>query len=124
MGLIELESIKIYARHGCLPEERAIGSEYHVDVKIKTKMTKAMASDALADAVDYVTVCQIVTEEMGIPSNLLEHVAKRIIDRLSALDLVAKAQVSVTKINPPIGADIKGVKVTVRKKNAVAKNAV
>ena len=53
---------------------------------------------------------------MATPSKLLEHVTKRIIDRiLKELSLVQKTMVSVSKVNPPIGGDVE--KVTVRLKS-------
>ena len=54
----------------------------------------------------------IVKEEMAIKSKLLEHVANRILDRIfSEIPLVENAQVSVSKINPPIGGDVESVAV-------------
>jgi dihydroneopterin aldolase len=50
---------------------------------------------------------------MAIPSKLLEHVAKRIIDRIFLeLPSVEKSMVSVSKINPPINGDVEKVTVS------------
>lgn len=117
MGVINLTNIRIYAFHGCLKEETAIGSDYLVNVKVWANLSKASISDNLSDTVDYVHINKIVSKEMAIPSKLLEHVAKRILNRFfSEIPLVKKAQVSVSKINPPIGGDAENVCVSLKAK--------
>lgn len=112
MGRITVENIRVYAYHGCLQEESIAGSDYRVDVEVDADLSKSSVSDELADTVDYVHINHIVKEEMGIRSKLLEHVAKRILDRIfSEIDIVAQAQVSVSKINPPIGGDVEKVSI-------------
>ncbi|MBW4358902.1 dihydroneopterin aldolase [Flavobacterium taihuense] len=110
MGTIRLKNIRTYSYHGCLIEEGKIGSDYSVDLEIKTNLKHSSESDNLKDTVDYVHLNTIVVEEMAIRSNLLEHVAKRIIDRaLAELETVSKIKVGVSKINPPIGGDVEAV---------------
>jgi dihydroneopterin aldolase len=117
MGIIKVENIRVYAHHGCLKEETAIGSEYRVDLKVKADLQKSAVSDKLADTVDYVLLNKIVVEEMAIPNALLEKVAKRIIDRIFKEDhLVTIATVSVSKINPPIGGDVEMVTIEMTEK--------
>ncbi|WP_299212907.1 dihydroneopterin aldolase [uncultured Aquimarina sp.] len=117
MGLITLKNIKIYAYHGCLVEEKKIGSDYRVDLKIKANLNTSANSDHLADTVDYVHLNHIVKEEMAIRSKLLEHAAERILTRiLDELPLVDKATVDVSKINPPIGGNVQMVTITRSKK--------
>ncbi|MDV7393545.1 dihydroneopterin aldolase, partial [Arthrospira platensis SPKY1] len=82
MGIIKLENIRIFAFHGCLVEESRIGSDYLVQLEVKTDMRKSAQTDDLADTVDYVHLNKIVTDEMGIRSKLLEHVGQRIIERI------------------------------------------
>ncbi len=119
MGIIKLTNIRLHAQHGCLEEESIIGSEYRVDISVKTDLKKAAVSDNLIDTVDYVHINRIVKEEMGIPSKLLEHVAKRIIDRvLKELTIVSKIKVAVSKINPPIGGDVEMVTTILRSKRS------
>jgi dihydroneopterin aldolase len=49
---------------------------------------------------------------MTVRSNLLEHVAKRIIDRIfDEIPEVTEVEVEVSKINPPIGGDVESVSV-------------
>ena len=112
MGIIKVENIRVFANHGCLKEETIIGSNYLVNVSVYADLTKAAFSDNLSETVDYVHINHIVKEEMAINSKLLEHVVKRILKRIFAeIKLAEKAQVSVSKINPPIGGDVEKVTV-------------
>ena len=112
MGTVCVENIKVYAYHGCLSEETTIGSYYLVNVSVKTDLTKASKSDKLADTVDYVHINHIVKEEMAVASKLLEHVAKRISNRIfSEIPMVNKSKISVSKINPPINGDVEKVSI-------------
>jgi dihydroneopterin aldolase len=54
MGTIKLKNIQTYSYHGCLIEEGKIGSDYSVDLEIKTDLRKSCLSDDLNDTVDYV----------------------------------------------------------------------
>lgn len=114
MGTIKLKNIRTFSYHGCLVEESKIGSDYTVDLEIKTDLRKSMETDELSDTVDYVHLNKIVTEEMAIRSKLLEHVAKRIVKRIfDEIPAVSRIVVSVSKINPPIGGDVEAVTIEI-----------
>jgi 7,8-dihydroneopterin aldolase/epimerase/oxygenase len=110
MSSIRLKNIRTFSYHGCLVEESKIGSDYRVDLEVKTDLRKSMITDELSDTVDYVHLNKIVVEEMAIRSKLLEHVAHRIIKRIfDELPQVSRANVEVSKLNPPIGGDVEEV---------------
>jgi dihydroneopterin aldolase len=110
MGIIKLKNIRTFSYHGCLVEEGKIGSDYRVDLEIKTDLRRSSLSDDLKDTVDYVLLNLIVVEEMAIRSHLLEHVANRIITRIFAeIASVSRIIVAVSKLNPPIGGDVEAV---------------
>lgn len=112
MGTIKLKNIRTYSYHGCLIEEGKIGSDYSVDLEIKTDLRKSCMSDNLEDTVDYVLLNAIVVQEMEIRSHLLEHVAQRIISRVfSEIPEVSRILLAVSKLNPPIGGDVEAVTV-------------
>ena len=114
MGIIKLKNIRTFSFHGCLVEESKIGSDYSVDLEIKTDMRKSMETDELEDTVDYVHLNRIVMEEMAIRSKLLEHVAHRIVQRVfKEIASVSRIIVSVSKINPPIGGDVEAVTIQI-----------
>lgn len=110
---IEVNGIKLYAHHGCLSEEGAIGGHYVVDVVIDTDFSEASITDDLSKTVDYVVVNKIVEEEMAIRSKLIEHVGKRIIDRIKLLENINSVTVKVTKISPPINGDVNNVAIII-----------
>jgi 7,8-dihydroneopterin aldolase/epimerase/oxygenase len=117
MGIIKLENIRTFSFHGCLEEESKIGSNYRVDLEIKTDLRLSSITDVLKDTVDYVLLNQIVVEQMAIRANLLEHVAQRIVDEISKkIPVVKKVKIKVSKINPPIGGDVEMVGVVIKKR--------
>lgn len=110
MGTIKLQNIRTFSFHGCLEEEAKIGSDYRIDLEIKTDLRKSAVTDALEDTVDYVLLNRIVVEEMAIRSKLLEHVSQRIISRIfGEIPAVSRIVLGVSKQNPPIGGDVEGV---------------
>lgn len=114
-GKIEVNNIRLYAHHGCLAEERIIGSPYRVDVWVRVDLMEAAQSDNLKDAVDYVNIHKIVEEEMKIPANLLENVAYRILHRLKKeMPSIQSSKVCVAKINPPINGNVEEVRVCIK----------
>jgi dihydroneopterin aldolase len=93
-----------------LEEEGRIGSDYRVDLEIKTDLRKSSVTDDLKDTVDYVLLNGIVVEEMGIRAKLLEHVAQRIVTRIfREIPSVSRIVLAVSKLNPPIGGDVEAV---------------
>lgn len=114
MGIIRVSEIKLFANHGCLPEEEKIGGNYIVDVVLHTDFSTAAANDVLDDTIDYCRVYEIVEGQMAIRSKLIEHVAQRILDGCKAeFSTLTKAEITVTKINPPINGNVANVSVTV-----------
>jgi 7,8-dihydroneopterin aldolase/epimerase/oxygenase len=110
MGTIKLKNIRTFSYHGCLIEEAKIGSDYSIDLEVKTDLRKSSVTDDLKDTVDYVLLNQIVVEEMAIRSALLEHVAQRIIMRMfKEVASISRIKVNVSKLNPPIGGDVEAV---------------
>jgi dihydroneopterin aldolase len=116
MGKIFVEGIKIYAHHGCFKEETAIGTNFQVDVELDADLSKPASSDDINDAVNYQEVFNVIKEQMAIPSHLLEHVSKRIMDSLFAeFPTVEKIKLKVSKLNVPLGGHIDNVAVQIER---------
>lgn len=110
MGVIAVDGIRIYAYHGCLPEEARIGGHYRVDVQVSGDFATAERTDELQDTIDYGRIASIVTEEMSRRSKLIEHVARRILDALKKEWPGAfRFEVRVTKERPPVQGDVQQV---------------
>lgn len=102
-GTIELEGMEFHAYHGCLESEKTNGNLFVVDVKGEAFMDAAACSDDLDDALDYGRIYDIVAREMAVPSNLLEHVAGRILSALGReIPELTDVSVRVSKKNPPV----------------------
>ena len=114
---VKVENLKIYAFHGCMDEEKVIGSDYVINMKALCFVDEKVFNDDITQTVDYVDLARIAKREMAVRSKLLEAVIKRIIDAsFKEIDSLEELYVSVSKINPPINADVKSVSVTMSKK--------
>ncbi len=112
-GLIELEQMRFWAFHGCLESERKTGNLFLVDFKGEIDLTKAAESDNLEDTVNYAAIHEIVKMEMSIPSDLLEHVAGRILKKIrERFPEFKSCSVRVSKHNPPVDGPIEWSRVT------------
>jgi 7,8-dihydroneopterin aldolase/epimerase/oxygenase len=111
---IYLRNVRFHAFHGVLPQEGIVGNDYLVNLVLDYDFSSAMQTDDLQGTLNYAEVYQKVREEMAVPSKLLEHVAGRIAHRLfSDFPEIQRLQLSITKVNPPMGADSDGAGVEV-----------
>lgn len=111
---IYLRNVRFHAFHGVLPQEGIVGNDYLVNLVLDYDFSSAIQTDELQGTLNYAEVYQKVREEMVVPSKLLEHVAGRIAHRLfSDFPEIQKLQLSITKVNPPMGADSDGAGVEV-----------
>ena len=112
MSVIQIEKMEFYAYHGHFREEQIVGNRFLVDLWIETDMSKPAATDDLNDAVNYQVAYKLIRKEMEKKSNLLEHIAKRILDTLfESLEGIEKVRVKISKMNPPVGGKIDSVSV-------------
>ena len=114
MGKIVIEEMEFYAFHGHYQEEQIVGNRFLVDLEIETNLATAAESDKLEDAVNYQQAYQPIKNEMRLKkSNLLENIAKRILDALyEEMTGIEKATLRIRKMYPPMGGPIRSVGVT------------
>lgn len=111
---IEINGLRLFARHGVFDEERISGNFFELTVHLRYPIGQAMESDSIADTLNYAEAVEIIREEMETPSRLLEHVVGRIQRALLArYPAITGGSITLTKLNPPIPADIKGVAVRI-----------
>lgn len=109
-----INKLRVNAFHGVLPQERIVGGDYVVSLYVAYPFDRAMQTDNVDDTLDYGALCDLVRQEMAKPSNLLEHVAGRIVKAVfDAYPLAGNVRISITKTNPPMGADCDGAGVEV-----------
>lgn len=112
--VVEVNGIKLYAFHGCLPEEEKIGGNYLIDIYLETDFSEAAKTDDLSKTVDYVVVNRIVKQEMAIRSKLIEHVGQRIFDKIkSEVKGADFLRVKIIKVCPPINGDVNNVAIII-----------
>ena len=109
-----LRNVRFYAFHGVLPQERQVGGDFLLSLRVGYPLAGAMVSDEVGDTLNYATLYTLAKREMDVPSQLLEHVAGRIVNAITtAFPAVTSVDLELTKQNPPIGADCDGAGVEV-----------
>ena len=115
---IRIEKLRVRAFHGVLPQERQVGGDFVVTLRIGYPWQQAMESDDVADTLDYAAVYRLVRCEMAVPSQLLEHVAGRIVQALlQQYPQITSIDLWLTKVTPPMGADCEGAGVEIHLEN-------
>lgn len=111
---IFVNDIQLHAYHGVMPQEQLTGNDYLVSVSAQYPIDKAITTDDVQHTLNYAMVYDIVKEEMGISSKLVEHVAGRIAQHLmKQFADISAVKVRITKLNPPMGAQCAGAGVEV-----------
>ncbi|MEE1189677.1 MAG: dihydroneopterin aldolase [Bacteroidales bacterium] len=112
MARITIDNMSFYAFHGCFDEESKIGTNFSIDCEFDCDTKNAEISDNIEDTVSYLDVYKVIKQQMEIPSHLLEHVSRRIIDALfESFPQIDYCKIRVHKLNPPLGGQMKGVSV-------------
>jgi dihydroneopterin aldolase len=108
-GYILLSDLRFHAFHGVLPQERLVGGNFVVDLRVGYPLAQAMTFDQVDDTLNYASLYALVEREMQQPSSLLEHVAGRIAQAIAkTFPQALSIDLTLTKQNPPMGADCKG----------------
>lgn len=99
-----------HAYHGVLEHEKINGNDFLVTVSFALDTRKAGETDLLADTLNYQEVYDVVSAEMGVRSDLIEHVVHRIYGRLTQqFPQITDVHVQLQKCNPPLGGPVEGV---------------
>lgn len=111
---ILLENLRFHSYHGVLPQERKTGNDYVVNLRIRYDVTEALTSDDVNDTLNYAEVFKVVSQEMDVPSALIERVAGRMGSRLfRTFPAIESIDLKIIKVNPPMGACCDGAGVEV-----------
>jgi len=113
MSLISLEGMEFYSHHGCYKEEQIIGTRFIVDCYFEVDTREAEKSDDLSKTVNYQRVYELLKAEMDQKSKLLEHVARRILEKIiDTFPEIEVAEIKICKLNPPVGGKVDSVCIT------------
>lgn len=119
MDKIFLQGLTFRGFHGVLPEERALGQPFIIDLELCGDFLEAGREDNLELAVDYsrvyLTVKQIVEENCY---RLIETLAQKIAEAVLAKFTVHQVVVRVNKPHAPIAGNFSNVAVEIVRSNA------
>lgn len=112
---ISLNKMRFFACHGVEEQERIVGNHFEVSVSLRCDIAQALTSDCLDHTINYAEIYQCIEREMNIPSQLLEHVAGRIIAALKQRfgNKIEGGTITVAKLAPPFKCQLESVAVTV-----------
>jgi dihydroneopterin aldolase len=106
--------LRLVGVHGFLPHEQERAQPFEVDIDIHADLSAAAASDALADTLDYGALAQAAARVVtGEQWKLLERMAARIAEEISADDRVRSVHVTVRKLRPPVPLDMASAGVSI-----------
>jgi 7,8-dihydroneopterin aldolase/epimerase/oxygenase len=113
---IVIEGIEVWAQHGVLLHERALGQRFVIDVALEVDLAPAIGSDLLEDTVDYGTLAAdihaLVADD---PVELVESLAGRVAERCLEDERVQACQVAVHKPSAPLTVPVREVRVEIRR---------
>lgn len=112
MAIITLHNMRFYAYHGYFDFEKKEGNTFIVSLAMELDTSVAGKSDNLEDTLNYQEVYDVVKKEMEISSNLIEHVAQRVMNSLkNKFPEIIKLEVELSKLNPPLGGKVDSVSI-------------
>lgn len=96
-----INQVEFFSFHGLYPEEKLTGGKFIADVSVEQEVDDKASLKRLVEVVNYEHLFTIVKNEMDQPKDLIETVAKNILDTLgSRIHLIKTAEVKITKLNP------------------------
>ena len=106
---ILLQGLHFHAYIGVGEQERQVGNDYVLDLRLGYPFADAMLSDEVADTLNYAEVFGAVSEIMQKPAKLLETAAGTIARELfRRFPKTESIDLKLVKLNPPMGADCNG----------------
>lgn len=104
----------MHAFHGVMPQERTVGNDYVINIKVGYPWIGATSTDDVRDTLNYAALYELIKREMQMPSKLLEHVAGRIIEAVKTeFPAATSIHLRITKVAPPMSADCDGAGVEI-----------
>lgn len=99
---IELKDLEFYSFHGLHEEEKRIGGQFRVNLKVGFSSQISRIAD-VDQTINYVSLFKILKKEMAEPRELLETLAGAVIDQVQEkFATLNSAEIRIEKLNPPI----------------------
>lgn len=111
---IEIQELIVFANHGVLKEEKAMGQKFAISLSLFADMSKAAGSDDISYAVNYAEVCEFVTEfTKKNTCKLIETAAENIANALLlCYPQLDRVDISLKKPWAPVGLPLTSIGVT------------
>jgi dihydroneopterin aldolase len=102
MLTVQLENLLFTAFHGIHEEERILGNEYVVNVRVQFHERDEVI-EHINDTVNYAVIFNIIKKRMNIPTPLLETIVMTAGNEIySVYPDLKSISVSIKKMHPPI----------------------
>ena len=110
---VYIENMRMHAFHGVMPQERSVGNDYVINVRVGSPWSDAAKTDDVSLTLNYATLAALVEDVMGKPVNLLETVAATIAEEIKhRFGNVSSIEIDIKKVAPPLGQHTGGCGVT------------
>lgn len=107
MQKLKLTKMTFQMNHGVYEFEQKKNTTFEVNLTIYYDFSVSMQSDQLEDTLDYQVIYELISKEMLVRANLIEHIAYRMVESVSTeFEGIKKLKLEISKINPPIQGDI------------------
>lgn len=118
MDQITIENLQVYAHHGVLPEENALGQRFLVTAVLGLSTRRAGLTDDLACSVNYADVSEKITAFLQAHTfRLIESAAEQLASELlQTYPLLRSVQILLKKPWAPVGLPLDTVSVTITRK--------
>ncbi|MGB3770137.1 MAG: dihydroneopterin aldolase [Rhodococcus sp. (in: high G+C Gram-positive bacteria)] len=111
---IELRGLTVRGNHGVFDHEKRDGQDFVVDVVVHLDLSKAAASDDLADTLHYGELAEAAAAVIAGPTrDLIETVAGEIADGVLTDPRVERVEVTLHKPSAPIPLTFSDVAVSI-----------
>lgn len=112
---IHLQDMEFRAYHGCYDLEQMVGNRFNVGLVITAHLGEVAEQDAVELAVNYLTVYEVVREQMRVTQRTIERVAQNIIVAVKErFPQIVEVECTVSKLAPPLGGKVGAVSVTLK----------
>ena len=112
---IHLQDMEFRAYHGCYDLEQMVGNRFNVVLTIKAHLGEVAERDDVTLAVNYLTVYEVVREQMRITQRTIERVAQNIIVAVKErFPQIVEVECTVAKLAPPLGGKVGRVSVSLK----------
>ncbi len=112
---VEINGLRLFARHGVGEQERVVGNLFEVSAELRYPFERTLTDDDIEGTLNYAIAVDVIKNVMDEPSLTLEHVAGRMKTALlHRFPLISGGMIRISKITPPISAELADVAVRIR----------